>query len=99
MGQHEAPLLLPLGVEWLVRIRQKAALGDQVGIVLLYRDSSCVNGGAPGRLDYTAIVPSLNLRSRVERLCKRVSVTWQQKIPQSLKVGMAPRYIEGNTLS
>ena len=57
-----------------VQIRQKGALRAEVGIGLLYGDSSCGNVGAPDRLDFTVIGPSVNLTSRGERLCKKALV-------------------------
>ena len=62
--------------EGLQQLREKRAkrglAGPRVGVGLHYGDCSYGNVGAPTRLDFTVIGPSVNLASRVEGLCPKL---------------------------
>jgi len=47
--------------------------GPDVGVGLHWGDASYGNVGGPTRLDFTVIGPSVNLASRVEGLCSKLS--------------------------
>ena len=61
--------------EWSAERIKNGDPGAEVGIGLHYGDCSYGNVGAPARLDFTVIGPSVNLASRVGTLCSKLSAS------------------------
>eukprot|EP00977_Amphora_coffeiformis_P012037 scaffold2974_cov181-Amphora_coffeaeformis.AAC.5 len=61
--------------DWSAEHIKNGDPGVEVGIGLHYGNCSYGNVGAPSRLDFTVIGPSVNLASRVEGLCSKLGAS------------------------